>query len=200
MNLQHIYWAFTGVISTKDCNKIIKIARQQKLEKGKVFLHDKKAAAKLRHSNVCFLNDPFIYKTLHPYLHIANKNAGWNFQHDYSEACQFTTYKKNHHYNWHQDCVLDQYTTDKNPDYQGKIRKLSMTLTLSDPKAYQGGDLQFYIPHPLKTVEESTVVCQEIRKRGAIVVFPSFMYHRIVPVTKGTRHALVIWCLGQNYK
>jgi len=37
MNLNHIYWAFTSVISDEDCKEIIKIAKRQKLEKGKVF-------------------------------------------------------------------------------------------------------------------------------------------------------------------
>ena len=203
MNLNHIYWAFTGVISDEDCKEIIKIAKRQKLEKAKVFKSsfDLEAGNKLRNSEVCFLNNPFIYDLLHPFLNIANRNAGWNFQYDYSESAQFTSYKKHQHYGWHQDCILDQHTNNSDPNFRGKIRKLSMIMSLSDPKAYKGGALEFYIPNPeKKSIQEQSVTCHEIEKKGSVVVFPSFMWHRVLPVTKGTRYSLVMWTLGQNYK
>jgi PKHD-type hydroxylase len=42
--------------------------------------------------------------------------------------------------------------------------------------------------------------CTEIRPRGSIVVFPSFMWHRVKPVTKGTRYSLVLWNIGDPWK
>jgi hypothetical protein len=42
-------------------------------------------------------------KNLHPYIHQANRNAGWNFEWDWSESCQFTKYKLNQYYDWHCD-------------------------------------------------------------------------------------------------
>ena len=42
--------------------------------------------------------------------------------------------------------------------------------------------------------------CTEIKSQGSLVVFPSFVKHRVKPVTKGTRYSLVIWNLGQPYK
>ena len=203
MNLNHIYWAFTSVISDEDCKEIIKIAKRQKLEKGKVFETniDWKAGNKLRNSEVCFLDNPFIFSLLHPYLNTANRSAGWNFQYDYSESVQFTSYKDHQHYGWHQDCMLDQHTNHSSPNFRGKIRKISMVLSLSDPKAYKGGGLEFYIPNPeKKSIKEQTVRCHEIEKKGSIVVFPSFMWHRVLPITKGTRYSLVMWTLGHNYK
>ena len=44
-----------------------------------------------------------IYKEIQPYIHQANNNAGWNFDWDYSESCQFTIYKKKQYYDWHCD-------------------------------------------------------------------------------------------------
>jgi PKHD-type hydroxylase len=74
-------------------------------------------------------------------------------------------------------------------------------MSLSDPKAYKGGALEFYIPNPeKKSIQEQSVICHEIEKKGSVVVFPSFMWHRVLPVTKGTRYSLVMWTLGQNYK
>ena len=58
--------------------------------------------------------------------------AGWNFQWDYSEACQFTKYEKGQYYDWHCDGWDKPYNKPNTPEH-GKIRKLSVTVTLSDP-------------------------------------------------------------------
>ena len=42
--------------------------------------------------------------------------------------------------------------------------------------------------------------CTQISQQGSIVVFPSFMWHRVCPVTEGTRHSLVVWNLGEEFK
>ena len=45
-----------------------------------------------------------------------------------------------------------------------------------------------------------TKACTEIRPRGSIIVFPSFCWHRVAPVTKGTRYSLVMWNLGRPFR
>ena len=42
--------------------------------------------------------------------------------------------------------------------------------------------------------------CVEIRPQGSIIVFPSYVYHQVTPVTSGTRYSLVLWSLGQPFK
>ena len=95
------------------------------------------------------VNDTWIYKELHPYVHEANKNAGWNFEWDQSESCQFTKYKLNQYYDWHCDSWDKPFMTEIS--YNGKIRKLSMTCQLTDGSEYEGGELEFdfrnYDPH-----------------------------------------------------
>ena len=80
----------------------------------------------------------------------------------------------------------------------GKVRKLSMTINLNKPGEYDGGNLKFdYGPHASgKRFHE----VEEIRPRGSIIVFPSFTYHQVTPVTRGTRYSLVLWSLGQPFK
>jgi PKHD-type hydroxylase len=137
---------------------------------------------------------------LHPYINEANKNAGWNFQWDWSEACQFTIYKKNQFYDWHADSWEKSYDDPSNLNTNGKIRKLSMTLSLSDENDYEGGDLEFD-PRNYHNIKNSkTLICKEVKPKGSLVVFPSFVYHRITPVTKGTRYSLVMWNLGHPFK
>ena len=36
--------------------------------------------------------------------------------------------------------------------------------------------------------------------KGSIVVFPSFIWHRVKPITKGTRYSLVMWNCGYPFK
>mgnify|MGYP001231717327 CR=1 FL=1 len=174
----------------------------------------------VRDSKVSWLNDDWIYELLHPFVSEANVMAKWNYEWSHSENCQFTKYEPGGFYSWHQDAsadsanmyrryihgVTEQYlnTTEipvnyvRNNNYIGKTRKLSVTLNLSDESEYEGGNLMFdFGEHsPLKRYH----VCNEIREQGSIIVFPSFVYHKIEPVTKGTRYSLVMWNLGRPIK
>jgi len=144
------------------------------------------------------MSDPWIYKEIQPYVHMANKNAGWNFDWDFSESCQFTIYKKGQYYDWHCDSWDKPYVTQDNTN--GKIRKLSVTVTLTDPKEYKGGELEFDLRNEDPDKKPNMRTCTEILPKGSLVVFPSFVWHRVKPVTKGERNSLVIWNLGYPFK
>ena len=84
-----------------------------------------------------------------------------------------------------------------NPKMWDKIRKLSMTVNLTDPKNYAGGNLKFdFGVHNAKRFH----VCQEIRPRGSVIIFPSYTHHCVTPVTRGTRYSLVLWSLGRPWQ
>jgi len=71
-----------------------------------------------------------------------------------------------------------------------------MTLCLSNPKDYEGGELEF----DYRSEEQTKIVtCEQIKNKGSIVVFPSFVWHKVKPVTKGLRYSLVAWNLGNPY-
>ena len=72
-------------------------------------------------------------------------------------------------------------------------RKLSITIQLSDSDEYEGGDFVFTKDIPSPDAEL-------IRKKGTIIVFPSFLYHQVMPVTKGTRYSLVGWYEGNDWR
>ena len=59
-----------------------------------------------------------------------------------------------------------------------------------------GGDLEFDLRYQEKP---KIVICKELKNKGSMVVFPSFVWHRVKPVTEGTRYSLVAWNLGQPY-
>lgn len=210
MNLKYYYWFFSGVLSNEFCDRLIKHAKDKQEHLGITGGYNKppeslskkelKEVKKKRHSNVVWMDDPWIYETIQPFIHSANKNAGWNFEWDWSETCQFTKYKKGQYYDWHSDSYEIPFNSPHLPQVHNKIRKLSVTCSLSDPKDYKGGELEFNFNNPERSKKINIQKCTEISPRGSIVVFPSFVWHRVCPVTTGTRYSLVIWNLGYPFK
>ena len=213
MNLNNYFYCFPSAIPSKLCDEItqhglsfgeqIATTAKQGVNRDVVNnpLNNKEIEdlKQIRDSNVVWLNEPWIYKEIHPYIHLANKKAGWNFEWDWSENCQFTKYKLNQYYDWHCDSNYFTYQDNKNQNTYGKIRKLSLTCQLTDGNEYEGGELEFdtrsYDPR-----EKKIISCKDILPKGSIVVFPSFVWHRVKPVTKGIRHSLVMWNLGYPFK
>jgi len=211
MNLTNYYYYFKEALTPRFCDEVIKygIAQQEqlaltggqtnKINQGKP-LDDKdlKDLKQKRDSNIVWMNDRFIYREVQPFIHQANRLANWNFDWNFSESCQFTKYKLNQFYDWHADSWDSPYNNPDNPDTHGKIRKLSVTCSLSSPEDYEGGELEFQF----RNQDDPTVTrkCTEILPRGSVVVFPSFVWHRVRPVTKGTRYSLVIWNLGYPFR
>ena len=215
MNISNYYWYFRGVLTPKFCDEVIAYANRQKeemaitggfgREKGNKPLSKEeiKDLKRKRNSDLVWLNDTWIYKEIHPYVHEANRDAGWNFDWDYSESCQFTKYKLNQYYDWHCDSWNKPYDKPNSPNEHGKIRKLSMTCQLTDGSEYTGGELEFdfrnYDPH-MRDESKHRIQCKEILPKGSIIVFPSFVWHRVKPVTAGTRYSLVVWHLGKPFR
>jgi PKHD-type hydroxylase len=83
-------------------------------------------------------------------------------------------------YDWHTDFASVR-----------QLRKLSISVQLSRSEDYEGGDLELIYgtrPTPMD------------RTRGALIAFPSFMLHRVTPVTRGTRWSLVAWIVGPRWR
>lgn len=197
MLLENYYYWFESALPEKLCDKIITLGKSKKIEQAAV--NDKeKDLLKIRNSKVSWLNDKFIYEAIHPYITEANQKAGWNFIWDHSEDCQFTEYNENQFYDWHPDQNIIPYNNPKNLNFHGKIRKLSVTVSLSDPKEYEGGNLEF--DYKNNREGKNLDLCTKIKPKGSIIVFPSFVWHRITPVTKGKRYSLVMWNIGKPFQ
>jgi len=210
MNLHNYYYYFKSAIPPRICDDIIKYALSKPEQIARTGQYDNKSLEKKeilnmqkkRKSDLVWLNDPWIYREIHPYVNAANKNAGWNFEWIRSEECQFTKYKLNQFYDWHCDGWNLPYNKPGDPDH-GMIRKLSVTCQLTDGSEYTGGELEFDFKNyevNKRNKSKSIVKCKEILPKGSIIVFPSFVWHRVKPVTSGTRYSLVIWNLGYPFK
>ena len=191
MNLTNYYWYFQSAIPERICDDIVRYGKSlqdqmavtggygnRPLDKNQI-----KDLKKKRNSDIVWMNDRWIYKEIHPYVYQANRNAGWNFDWVGSEKCQFTIYKESQFYDWHQD--------SHNKMIDGNIRKLSVTVSLEDGEAYEGGDLEIYTGHEPLVVQ---------KKKGMTAFFPSYQLHGVTPVTKGTRYSLVVWVHGPAFR
>ena len=199
MNLENSYYYYKGALSKRFCNQIVQYVKSKQELMGTTGAFDNrilntqeiKDLKKERDSNIVWLNESWIYRMILPFVKNANEKANWNFKIDGVEKIQFTKYNKNQFYDWHCDSF-------PKPNKQGKIRKLSVTCSLSNPSEYKGGELEFDLRNDnLKSTKRK---CTEIMTQGSIVVFPSFMWHRVKPVTKGIRHSLVLWNTGDSFK
>lgn len=97
------------------------------------------------------------------------------------EPLQYAVYGPGDHFGWHVDAVAGQKP----------YRKLSLSVQLSDPGEYEGGDLQMQLgcwtmPMP--------------KGLGDVIAFPTWLPHRVLPVTSGVRHALIVWAHGPVFK
>jgi PKHD-type hydroxylase len=209
MNLINHYWYFKSAIPGRICDDIVKYGHQMQDEiavtggykKEKLNAKLIKDLKKKRNSAIVWINDKWVYKEIQPYVHQANRSAGWNFNWDFSESCQFTKYKKRQYFDWLFDSWDRPYLREYQKDLtHGKIRKLSVTVTLSDPKDYKGGELEFDFRNLDPDKKRNIKKCTEILPKGSLVVFPSFVWHRVCPVKSGERNSLVIWNLGYPFK
>ena len=225
MNLTNYYYQFPSVLTPKFVDDIVEYGKQHTPEmavtgggskdeeknldkKGNLKKSVVKDIQKKRKSDIVWMNDTWIYKEIHPFIHEANEKAGWNFDWDWSESCQFTKYGVGQYYGWHCDSWDKPYSRPPladgtRPIDHGKIRKLSVTISLSHPDEYEGGNLEFDFRNQVdwdRNKKATIHSCDGIRPRGSIIVFPSFVWHRVAPVTKGTRYSLVIWNLGYPFR
>lgn len=87
------------------------------------------------------------------------------------------------HLDWHMD--IGKFGVNK--------RKLALTVQLSDPSEYDGGEFEIWFNNKNNFIELP-------RKKGDVIVFPTFLMHRVKPITRGQRKALVFWVGGEPFK
>ena len=98
-----------------------------------------------------------------------------------NEGLQFTNYK----------APSDKYQKHVDKSFNIPVRKLSLSVQLTDPKEYKGGELYIYED------SKGTVMKKE---QGTLVLFPSYTLHEVKPITKGERNSLVSWVTGKQFK
>lgn len=107
------------------------------------------------------------------------------------ESIQYTEYyaSEKGHYDWHQDIGVGELPSK---------RKISITIQLSESDEYEGGELLICVGSNGNGEFDNLKTCP--RGKGVGVLFPSYMMHRVSPVTSGVRKSLVLWVGGSHYR
>ena len=150
---------------------------------------------KIRDTDTTFSSDQYLYDLLCPFVVSANEQAGWKYDLDWFEAVQIARYKKNQHYSWHTDGDSDHFGAFENnfKEVNGKVRKISLVACLSD--GYIGGDFELAIQEQKC---DNEILYPEMRM-GDVIVFPSYVWHRVTEVKEGERIAMVGWIHGPTF-
>ena len=181
VNQTEHYWFEKG-FSSKDVSRINNLTKKGSLQEASVLSG---AGKNTRDSSIKWLTPDdkhsWIYDTLIHYIQEAN--SIWKFDlYNVIDDIQYTEYKGGgNHYDWHVDIGPGSISH----------RKVSVIVQLSDPSEYKGGELQINTGGQIKTIPQV---------KGSVVIFPSYLLHRVTPVTTGLRKSLVLWAGGNHYK
>ena len=175
---------FTDIFKADELETINNYWDQEQIEKagleGEIEYEDS-----LRKSSVMGINAEEEYQWLFDRLtmlvHHANGQRYGFTVNGFYEPLQLAEYGEGDFFDWHLDFGPGAASN----------RKFSITIQLSDEEAYEGGDLQFQINN--KFIDAP-------RKKGTVVLFPSFVIHRVTPITKETRRSLVGWVSGPPFR
>ena len=183
-----------NIFTEEQCSQIIKIGKDVGLEDS--VLVNGGVNKDIRKSKNCFImpseDTRWIFETLMGPLEWAN-DLYFNYDLYGFQNIQYAEYSSNgSYYDWHTDMEMGE----ERPMGGGVVptRKLSASVILTDRSEYIGGE--FFITrdslgHPVNSIE------QEI---GSLILFPSYIEHKVSPVTEGTRSSLVAWVMGPKFK
>jgi len=161
----------------------IETAAQAVQEQDGIVFSTAQNSQTLRRSKIKWLNDDSIRRLLWHYVQKANNTS---FDVDVTDQAdmQYTIYNSAQadHYEWHHDV---HWSSQDDRD-----RKLSVTVQLSDPQSYQGGAFEF----------DEVKTTANFSEKGSVLVFPSYLSHKVHPVTSGQRRSLVAWFFGPRWR
>ena len=180
--MRELYQIFPSAFSDNQINKILEIVSNQSLLDASTF-SSKTPLDKIRKSKICWLSEDWIKNLLWEYILKINSNA-FKIEVKNNAEVQFTEYRfdENGHYDWHHDV-----------NWNGQVdidRKISLTVQLSNENEYDGGDFEF----------EELETNANFKLKGTIIIFPSYLRHRVAPITSGVRKSLVAWFSGPQWR
>lgn len=175
-----------GYFSPSECDRIVESAMRLPQEPGLIKGHEDFASGDFRRNRIAWIHrDPefnWMITRLQEAVELLNDKY-YRFDISGFEPIQFSIY----------DNIGDFYEShiDINLDCD-MMRKISVIVQLSDENDYEGGNLEVF--------STNSEYAPAPRQRGSVLAFPSFLVHRVTPITKGKRLSLVAWTVGPNFK
>lgn len=185
---------WSGAFTDKELNRIIEIGDKHQFMQGKVgggHDHEGKEVQSIRNSKITWIESGeetgWLFRKMAELISVINSDK-FQFELENLPNFQYTTYTTGGFYDWHID---DSHSQVYGPWH----RKLGISVLLSDPETeFTGGEFQI-IPSGHPDHPES-IQC----KKGDVLVFPSFVPHRVTELLSGKRKSLVTWVTGPKFK
>jgi PKHD-type hydroxylase len=185
-----------SAFSEEEVDLVVASLQSGEKEQGQVGTIEAEAETllKFRSSKISFINYSKEYSWLFDKFNKIIQNVNeeyYNFDLNGYDYVQYSEYlaNENGHYDYHIDLMMDMIPQK---EYDFLYRKLSFSLCLNQQgNDYSGGDFK------IKTGAEGDSV--KLNK-GDMIVFPSFILHKVEPVTEGVRKSLVGWVTGPKFK
>ena len=181
------YAYINSMFSPEECNGIVAMCKDNfKMRAGEVLNGAETLQVEsYRDSNIAFCPPTkelaWVYQRITDGVTLLNKDY-FNFDlWGFSEGLQFTEYV----------APAGKYDAHIDKMNMGVIRKLSIVVQLSDENSYEGGNFE---------IIEGKTPEQLSRTQGTLLAFPSYVLHRVTPITQGTRHSMVGWITGKPFK
>jgi len=177
----------SGAFSKEECQQIIDLGNKLDLSAGKL---EDGTVSYNRQSNVGFFipteETEWIFERIKNVAEQANDKS-FQMELNFFHSIQFTKYEVGDYYDWHMDLILENV-----PHLLS--RKLSMSIILSEPSSFVGGDLL------INRTSLNMAVHTVKQEQGAAILFPAFVHHKVTKVEKGERYSLVAWVEGNKFK
>ena len=197
MNIKPLYVFKAAAFPPDFCDRAIEEGEKLKILQGATLGLEGKLGSNtdIRNSKLAFFQlekrHQWLYDAVLERVFAANTQH-WRFHVSACEQMQYTTYDTGQFYSWHVDQHSEPYPSGA---FKGLTRKLSVTVQLTEPDEYEGGDFEIRDYCDYDSVQTIT----GMRPRGSVLVFPSFLMHRVAPVTRGLRRSLVCWIVGPPF-
>lgn len=190
------FFADHSGLSNMELDQLVELFAKNEFEEAKVGKNISNPS--IRRSDILFFDDDFLKKSncFDIYKKITNRvneinDMAFKFDLLIIEPIQLTRYTST------QKGFYD-YHIDASPVTENLTRKLSFVIQLNDPLDFEGGD--FCVINCNGKEFNVTQERPELIQKGNIIAFPSFLPHKVTPVTSGKRHSLVGWCNGPRFK
>jgi PKHD-type hydroxylase len=168
-------------LSPQECAAVIAKAQRSQRFQGTVGEAGEEAAP-IRRSEIHFFypdqESDWLFARFDAVITRLNQEYRFDLQGFY-EGVQVASYEGGGHYDWHMDLGTEF----------ASVRKLSLSVQLSAPSDYDDGELEFL----------HTGDCAS-REQGTLIAFPSYLVHRVRPVSRGRRWSLVSWIAGPPFR
>jgi PKHD-type hydroxylase len=169
---------YEGCFTVEECANIIALHRTNRMVQGKILNAEGHA---LRDSDIFWISrtagTDWIFRRL--WEAVGNYNLTYNFElADQMGQAQLTRYRPGQHYEWHMDLGSDGPS----------LRKVTAVVELTSQGSITGGGIEVFYGQPVGNKVDLDA--------GDVLLFPSFVMHRALPVTSGTRWSLVFWLNG----